>query len=246
MIVGRNWDNENVGSIIVSFYCPVEGFSSISFSRSIDMNFPINIDLVNFRTNKIANKLLLAPFYSYDGINEHGLAVSVAGVKEVTVRPQDKKDLIVVPLLVRKILDQTKNIEEAVELVEKYIPFDLDQHSLNTHFFVADASGRSIILEYVDDEWKKFHSDKSWQVLTNRTIHSMTDEELRTKSRRYRNISETLEKNEIELDWKGGLKILQNVAQKGTSWSVIYSPTGKDLYFSVYQKWDVVYHLKMP
>jgi choloylglycine hydrolase len=246
MIVGRNWDNENVGSIIVNLYRPEKGYSSISFSRSIDMNFPINIDLVSIRTHPMAKGLLLAPFYSFDGINEQGLVVGVAGVRQVAVRPRQGKELTYVPLLVRKLLDQTKNLEEAVELVERHIPFDLDQHSLNTHFFVADSSGKSVILEYVDDGWNKFYSEKSWQVLENRPIHDVTDEELRAQSWRYRKMSEALEQAETGAGWQDGLQILENVSQKGTSWSVIYSPTAKELYFSVYQKWDVVYHLKMP
>ena len=32
VLMGRNWDNENVGSIIVTLYRPPEGYSSISFS----------------------------------------------------------------------------------------------------------------------------------------------------------------------------------------------------------------------
>lgn len=74
----------------------------------------------------------------------------------------------------------------------------------------------------------------------------MTEEELRAKGWRFRKMSEALEKAETERGWSEGLKILESVAQKGTSWSVIYSPTEKDLYFSVYQQWDTVYHLRMP
>jgi len=246
MIVGRNWDNENVGSVIVSLYLPERGYSSISFSRSIDMNIPLNIDLVDFRNHPAAKKLLVAPFYAFDGINEHGLVVSVAGVKQQSVHPQSEKQLIYVPFLVRKVLDQAKNVEEAVRLLEKFIPFDLDQDSLNTHYFVADTSGRSVILEYVDDEWKKFFNEKPWQVLENRPVYDMTDEELRARGWRHRKMSEALENSETVLDWEGGLAILEDVAQKGTSWSVVYSPTKKDLYFTVYQEWDTVYHLEMP
>ena len=45
-------------------------------------------------------------------------------------------------------------------------------------------------------------------------------------------------------EWKAGLKILQDVRQKGTTWSVVYSLKSKELYFSVYQNWDKVYHLR--
>jgi len=153
---------------------------------------------------------------------------------------------VFITFLIRKILDQTKTIEEAVDLVERYIPFDLDKNSLNAHLFIVDSSGRSVILEYVQDQWRKIYPDKSWQALTNRRIYNVSDANLRKKCRRYRSISETLENTKGNVAWKAGMKILQDVTQKGTTWSVIYSPPTKELYFSVYQKWDNIYHLKIP
>lgn len=246
VIMGRNWDNQNVGSIIISLYHPSGGYSSISFSRAIELGFPLNIDLNQIKSSKLGNKLLLAPFYAMDGINEHGLTVAVAGVKQTTVKPKSGKELVFITFLIRKILDQTKTIEEAVDLVERYIPFDLDKNSLNAHLFIVDSSGRSVILEYVQDQWRKIYPDKSWQALTNRRIYNVSDANLRKKCRRYRSISETLENAKGNVAWKAGMKILQDVTQKGTTWSVIYSPPTKELYFSVYQKWDNIYHLKIP
>jgi hypothetical protein len=40
------------------------------------------------------------------------------------------------------------------------------------------------------------------------------------------------------------LNILRGVQQNGTTWSAVYSPTTRDIYFSVYQNWDKIYHLK--
>ncbi len=243
VIMGRNWDNQNVGSVIVNLYYPPKGYASISFSRAIDMGFPLNVDLEDFKSSELGNKLLLAPFYAMDGINEHGLAVSVAGVKQITVKPKSDKESVCITFLMRKILDQAKNVEEAVNLVEKYIPFDLDKNSLNCHLFIADSSGKSVILEYVEDQWKRIYGDKSWQVLTNKPIYKVSDANLREKCWRYRTISDTLEKTRGNVDWKAGMKILQDVRQKGTTWSVVYSLTSKELYFSVYQNWDKIYHL---
>jgi len=133
-----------------------------------------------------------------------------------------------------------------VNLVEKFVPFDLDKKSLNAHLFVVDSSGRSVILEYVKDQWEKIYGDESWQVLTNKPIYNVPDTILRDECWRYRSMSETLENAKGDVDWKAGMKILQDVTQKGTAWSVVYSPTTKELYFSVYQKWDNIYHLIMP
>lgn len=242
--MGRNWDNQNVGSIIVSLYHPPKGYASISFSRAIDMGFPLNVDLLDFKSNELGNKLLLAPFYAMDGINEPGLAVAVTGVRQTTVKPKSGKESVCITFLIRKILDQTKNIEEAVVLVEKYIPFDLDKNSLNCHLFIADSSGKSVILEYVEDQWKRIYGDKPWQVLSTRPVYNVPDAKLRDQCWRYRSMSDTLEKTEGNVDWKAGMKILQDVTQKGTTWSVVYSLKSKELYFSVYQNWNIIYHLE--
>jgi hypothetical protein len=243
VIMGRNWDNQTVGSIIISLYHPPEGYSSISFCRAIDLGFG-HKDLEGYKSSIFGSKLLLAPFYATDGINEHGLAVTVAGLRQTTHKPEGDKQLVFVTFLIRKILDQTKTIEEAVNMVEKFIPFDYDKNSLNAHFIVADASGRSVILEYDEDQWRKIYADKAWQVLSTKPIYNVSDSTLRDQCWRYRGMSETLEKTKGNVDWKAGMKILQDVTQKGTTWSVIYSPPTKELYFSVYQKWDVIYHLK--
>ncbi len=246
VIMGRNWDNQNVGSIIVSLYYPPKGYASISFSRAIDMGFPLNVDVLDFKSSEFGNKLLLAPVYAMDGINEHGLAVSVAGVRETAVKPKSGKESVGITFLIRKILDQTKTVEETVNLIEKYVPFDLDKNSFNCHLFIVDSSGRSVIMEYVDDQWKRIYGERSWHVLTNRPVYNVPDAKLRDQCWRYRSISETLEKTKGDVDWKAGMKILQDVTQKGTTWSVIYSPPTKELYFSVYQNWDNIYHLKIP
>jgi len=243
VIMGRNWDNQNVGSIIVSLYHPPDGYSSISFSRSIDLGFG-HKDLKGIESSPFGSKLLLAPFYAMDGLNEHGVAVAVAANRQTTVKPKNGKELVCITFLMRKILDRTKNIQEAVKLVEKYIPFDIDQNSLTSHLIVADASGRSVILEYEQDRWRTVYGDKSWQVLSTKPIYNVPEDKLREQCWRYRSISETLEKTKGNVGWKAGMKILQDVTQKGTTWSVAYSLTSKELHFSVYQNWNAIYHLK--
>jgi hypothetical protein len=244
IIVGRNWDNQNVGSIIVSLYRPSSGYVSISFSRAIDMGFPMNVDLEDMRSTPLGSRLLLAPFYACDGMNERGLCATVTGISQVHVEPVKGKEFVFVMFLVRKILDQAKSVDEAVRLVEKYVPFDLEKNSLNCHFFVADSSGRSVVLEYRDDGWKRTYSEKPWQVMTNKVVYGVPDAKLREACWRYKTMFETFEKTNARIDWQGGLQALKNVSQEGTTWSVIYSPTLKDVHFSVYQSWEKVFHLR--
>lgn len=244
VLMARNWDNQNVGSIIVNLYHPAKGYSSISFSRAIDLGFPLNMDLEDIKDSPWGERLLLAPFYTMGGINENGLAIENPGVRQATVNPKSGKEHIFQTFLIRKILDQAKNVEEAVNLAEKYLPFDIEKNSLNAHLFIADASGTSVVLEYEQDQWRTIYGDKSWQVVANKPVYNVPEAKLRGQCWRYKSIAEALDRTQGEADWKAGLKILRDVSQNGTTWSVVYSLPTKELYFSVYQKWDTIYHLK--
>ena len=244
VILGRNWDNQNVGSVIVSLNHPPGGYSSITISRAIDLGFPESLDLMDMRSDPFGEKFLLAPFYCMDGINEHGLCIAVAGVRHTVHSEANNGERIFITFLIRKILDQTRNIEEAVELAGKYVPFMLDKDSLDGHLYLADVSGRSVILEYENDRWLTIQTEKPWQVLTNKPMYEVPDEVLRESCWRYRSISETLETSERKTDWTNGLQILRDVTQAGTTWSAVYSPTDRDIYLVVYQNWDKIYHIK--
>jgi len=244
VVIGRNWDNQNVGSIIVSYYKPDNGYSSVSFLRAIDMGFPLNVDLVKMAKTPLGEKLLVAPFYAYDGMNEHGLCAMVTGINSVKVSPEKGKESIFIGYIIRKLLDNSKTVDEAVKLVENYIPFDITPSEINCHFLVSDANGKSVILEYIDNEWKKIYSGKKWQLMTNKVIYNVTDSALREKCWRYKSMSSTLDKNKGQVTWLQGIQILKDVSQEGTTWSVIYLPNSKELYFSVYQSWDKIYHIK--
>jgi hypothetical protein len=244
VVIGRNWDNQNVGSIIVSYYKPDKGYSSVSFLRAIDLGFPLNVDLVKMAKTPLGEKLLVAPFYAYDGMNEQGLCVMVTGINSANVSPEEGKESLFIGYIVRKLLDNSKTVDEAVKLVENYIPFDITPAEINCHFLVSDANGKSVILEYIDNEWKKIYSDTKWQLMTNKVIYNVPDSTLREKCWRYKSMSSTLDKNNGQVTWLQGIQILKDVSQEGTTWSVIYLPNSKELYFSVYQSWDKIYHLK--
>lgn len=246
VLMGRNWDNENVGSIIVSYYNPTNGYSSIAFSRAIDLGFPLHVDLSEIASSYPGDKLLLAPFCAYDGMNEHGLAVSVAGSKSESVEPIEGRESIFVPFLIRKILDQTKSVEEAVRLVEEFVPFDLNVNSLNSHLFVVDSSGQSVVLEYAQNQWRMIYGEKPWQVMSTKPIYNVSDSTLRNKCWRYRTVSEKLGNNVENTSWENCIGILKDVSQVGTTWSAVYSLTTGEMYLSVYQQWGTVYHLKLP
>jgi len=244
VVIGRNWDNQNVGSIIVNYYRPDNGYASISFSRAIDMGFPLNVSLTKMAKSPFGKKLLVAPFYVYDGMNEQGLCAMITGINSTTVTPKDGKESIFISYIIRKVLDHTKTVDEAIELVDGIAPFDITPTEINGHILISDASGKSVILEYIDNEWKKIYTDKKWQLMTNKVIYNVKDSTLREKCWRYKSMSSTFDKSKGTITWQQGIQILKDVSQEGTTWSVVYLPNSKELYFSVYQCWDKIYHIK--
>lgn len=245
-IFGRNWDNQNVGSVVVSRYRPSGGYASVSFTRAIDLGFPLNVRLDEMAATPFGDRLLLAPFYAYDGMNEKGLFAGVTGVSQSKTGPKPGARKVFAGYLVRLILDHCRTVEEALELVKGFVPFDLDERSVNAHFLVADASGRSVVLEYSGDAWRKTFPKGSRQVLTNKVVTDVPEPVLRKRCWRYRTAAGELEKSDRGLGWRRAMQILKDVSQSGTTWSVVYLPKSADIVFSVYQDWDRVYRLRFP
>lgn len=148
-IFGRNYDFARTNTCIVKTN-PSHGYKSVS---TIDLQF------LGLKTDRDVKGLmntitaLAAPFVPLDGVNEKGVACSIFMSyqgDETTVATNQKTDKpdITSTTMLRLILDYAATVEEAVQLVEKYDLHDSAQTSY--HYMVADATGRSAILEWVN------------------------------------------------------------------------------------------------
>ena len=108
------------------------------------------------------SNIMLLPYEFMDGVNEHGLAITILMVEvpkneispygNITINKlnDDKKPKkIVISLLMRYIIDNCKNIDEAINLAKKYeiIPYK-NQGNKCSHLFLTDITGRSVVLEW--------------------------------------------------------------------------------------------------
>lgn len=95
---------------------------------------------------------LAAPFVPLDGMNDAGVScgiyMSYQGEETVATNQDTEKPDITSTTLIRLILDYADSVEEAVELAEQYDLHDSAQTSY--HYMVADATGKSAILEWVE------------------------------------------------------------------------------------------------
>lgn len=106
--------------------------------------------------------MMLAPFMCVDGMNEKGLTASllVVDVKEgESLLNQDTgKERVMPSQLLRIIIDNAANIEEAIEIAESYDVYSTAGTDL--HIYLSDASGVSAVFEwrqYGDDTEQKLY-----------------------------------------------------------------------------------------
>ena len=149
-LFGRNFDWENCEAMVVESH-PENGYASLS---TVNMDFitqNVGGGMVGMALNLDEVKTLAALYAPLDGMNEAGLAVSVNMIQDSAAIQQntDKPD-ITTTTAIRLLLDKAGNVEEALELLGQY-----DLHGsmgMMVHFAIADSTGRSAAVEYVDNE----------------------------------------------------------------------------------------------
>ncbi len=144
LLFGRNFDWGACTTLIVQTQ-PKDGYASIS---------TVNMDFLNLGLNLPENTFVrlmsaAAPYAPMDGMNEKGLCVAVLMIEDRPGFDQDtEKPDLTTTTAVRLLLDKAANTDEALALLEQY-----DLHAsagMMVHFAIADANGRSVVVEYVD------------------------------------------------------------------------------------------------
>ena len=230
---GRNYDWEECRAIIVHTV-PDNGYESISTCC---------LDFLGFGEEYVPDgsmmermQTLAAIYVPLDGMNEKGLMVAdlLAGDDEETHQRTEKADLTTTTAI-RLLLDKAANVDEAVELLKKY---DMNSSIGSAHHLsIADASGKSVVVEYVNGEMLVTET----KVVTN---HYLADCEKQGVGSEQSHIRfDTLAACTGEYDEMGVRDLLESVAQKNcpqsvgdyekTMWSIVYCPEGlcADFYF---------------
>lgn len=149
-LFGRSYDFSKTNACIVFTEATEGRHATIS---TVDLQF-LGMD-VDQDVEGLMNKItcLAAPYAPLDGVNDAGVScgifMSYQGGETIvpTDLNTDKPDITSTTLL-RLILDYADNVEEAVEIASTY---DLhDSAATSYHYMVADATGASVILEWVN------------------------------------------------------------------------------------------------
>lgn len=242
-LLGRSFDNPAGWECLtlLTRVNPIDGYASIAPMRMRDIGFGpgTDFDSVPFVEK---NRLLDAIVNPPDGINEHGLVVGLANVTPQTYNRDSDKLTITCVLMVRKILDHARTVEEAAEIALQYNISSSGHDTLDIHAIVADATGRSIILEPADGEMKVIPNTRNFQVMTNSPIYHISLDTLFGQCWRFRTIYERLDSENGILNASEAVALLQEVGNQWTEWSAVYNISPKSATLAINYNFDTLYN----
>lgn len=147
VLMGRNFDFPSATGVIMHTI-PDDGYETITTFNVEFYGFGEDYKPEGFKNQYMA---LAGLFVALDGINEKGLAVAdlMAGDTIQTHQQTSKPDMTTTGAICL-LLKRAANVAEAIGLL-KTIDMHSDIGSAH-HYAISDASGRSVVVEYVDNE----------------------------------------------------------------------------------------------
>ncbi|WP_446215410.1 linear amide C-N hydrolase [Micromonospora sp. IBHARD004] len=210
-LFARNFDWEPNPALVLRTD-PPDGYASISL---------VDISYLGVGSDPAGDRRLLnAPLLPFDGMNERGLAVGLAADDRAIARPVPGRPTVGSVRILRLVLDNAATVDEAIGVFDRY---NLDfAGGPPLHYLLADATGASAVVEFVDGAMRAHRGRGAWQALTNVPVVGVSEQVLR-QDHRYGVIAAALDRTGGVADGPAALKILDVVRQPHTRWSVTYA-----------------------
>jgi hypothetical protein len=239
MVYGRNFDWEYSPALLL-FTAPPDGYASVSM---VDIGYLVEEDQILSLTElPLVDReaLLVAPFWPFDGMNEHGLAVGMAAVPE-SVPPDDPdKETISSLAIIREMLDHARDVDEAVAIMESYNIAWSGGPPL--HYLIADASGRAVLVEFQAGRMIVIPNEAPYHLATN---HLRVTASGHGGCWRYATLDDRLTETEGRLAPQEAVALLEEVAQEGTQWSIVYGFSSGDVRVVMGREYSTIHTLHL-
>ncbi len=246
-IFGRNLDNQTTDLAVVKT-APKDGYKSVSV---------VNLSFLGYNESYTPDKLLdrintlACAYFPLDGVNEKGLAVGVLQLQAPATAQDSEKPDVGTTLAIRAMLDNCATVDEALEFLKSVDMYAAARGCY--HFQIADATGKSIVVSYVDNEIVVTEQEeKGFIAATNFYLHEVPFEYEQQGLDRYEILEKTLTQKASVLSAEEGMKLLEAVRITGTDpdekgrvystqWSSIYDLTNPSLSLCADMDYENVY-----
>lgn len=209
-VMGRNfdWDPDPVLALVTR---PTRGHASISL---------VDIRYLGYSASRLPEfapaALEHAPALPFDGMNDEGLAIGMMAVPHAEGAGDAARPEVDDLGLIRLILDGAATVAEAMALAGAW---NVDFGSVPLHYFIADKTGDSVIVEYVGGKAVFFRGDGIWQVATNFLLSEVPADRRAASCRRYALACAELAAAVGRVPPRA---LLDKVSQPNTRWSSVY------------------------
>ncbi len=240
-LFGRNFDLYYSPAMLVKT-TPKDGYASLSM---------VNLAFIGYGEDKLPVALtdrvttLAAPYAPLDGMNEKGLCIGVLLIDtDRTDQDQGLPD-ITTSTAIRLVLDKAATVDEAVALLQGY-----DMHSSAGscyHFQIADATGRTVVVEYIGDRMSVVESPYATNFLL-----TPGEYDFGSGQDRFALLESAYADANGVMTTEGVMDVLRRVSQDqrpekdtSTQWSVVYDTERLTATICYGMDYDVVYEFSL-
>lgn len=137
-------------------------------------------------------------------------------------------------------MDKASTVNQAVSMIKNYnMSFSLKNWP--SHFMIADDTGESVVVEYINGKLQTVYSDKPYNVVTNFILYNNPDHK-GFGDDRYKKIKKGLDKTNGVMTEKQAIKLLSENTMVGyEQWSIVYNLTKKMAYICVGKDYKTIY-----
>lgn len=133
---------------------PMNAFASVSMVDSGSSN--------PFGYKTLGQAAMLAPYAPLDGLNDRGFAVCLNALPAEEPPADPEKGNIGLLQAIRLLLDYASSVPHAVQLLDRY---NVRPMPFAGHYLMADASGRSAVVDFHGGKMRVLDVDRPWNAL---------------------------------------------------------------------------------
>lgn len=237
-IYGRNFDFNYAPALLLKTK-PKNGYASISmvnlaFAGYDETYLPKSLSLSSFLT-------LAAPYLPFDGMNECGVTMSLLAVPYA--EPPQKPDRVTLntTTAIRLVLDKASSVDEAMTLLKNYNYYF--SGDVDCHFLIADRTGKTVLVEFMENDVKFIETDKNYQIASNFIMYDgLNVGEGSDEFERYDAVEKRLIQSKGALNEKDAMELLEDVhIPKRTQWSIVYNQVSGKILVCMNRNYEMIY-----
>ncbi|MBR5257043.1 MAG: linear amide C-N hydrolase [Bacteroidales bacterium] len=240
VLMGRNFDFSSATGIILHTI-PQRGYETITTFNSDFFGFGDGWLPEGFANQYMA---LSGLFFALDGINEKGLAIAdlMAG-DDAETHQETGKPALTTTSAICYLLKNAATVDKAVTLLR-----GIDMHSdigAAHHYAMADATGKSVVVEFVDNEMVVVDSPA---VANHYLCEAKFNVGLEESDHRYEHLCQQFEESGGTMDMEQLTASIESVSQPahdgflGTAWTAVMDLTNPSITYYSRRHFDKPFH----